>query len=206
MAGENKEEFRESKELLVALDDYKKAGIGLGTKVITSYMRRYVYKRRADGLATINTQETDSRLKLASSMMAEYSPDEIIVACKRESGWNAAKEFSKVTGIKVFTKKYPAGIITNTNLPDFFESSLLLIVDPWLDKNPMQDALKLNIPIISLCDTNNVTSNIDLVIPCNNKGEESLGLIFYILAAEYCKKRKIKADVKKENFVREAKE
>jgi len=192
----------ELKELLVPLEEYKESGVCLGTKVIVSYMKKYVYKRRADGLATINTQETDSRLKLASNLLAQYAPEDIFLACKREAGWEAAEAFGKATGIKVFTKKYPTGIITNPNLPGFFEPSLIFITDPWLDKNPLADAIKLNLPVISLCDTNNVTSNIDLIVPCNNKSAESLGLIFYILAREYCQKRGIKKLPEKSNFVK----
>lgn len=195
------EEIKEIKEIekkgdfLVPLDDYIKSGIYIGTKVITSYMSKYIFRRRADGLAIINTNETDNRLKLAANLLSQYEPNEIVFTCKREGGWKGAELFGKLTGIKVFTKKYPAGIITNTNLPEFFEPSIVCVADPWLDKSPLADALKLNLPVISLCDTNNLTTNIDLVVPCNNKSGKSLGLIFYILAREYLKNKKIKAEL-----------
>jgi len=186
---EKEELISQEKNLLIPLEDYVKAGVHLGTKVITAHMRPYIYKRRADGLAIINTNEIDSRIKTAALLMAKYRPEDIIVACKREAGWLALKKFSELTGIKVFTKKYPAGIITNINLPTFFESSLMVIIDPWIDKNPMMDAVQINIPVIALCDTNNVTSYIDFIIPCNNKSNKSIGLIFWILAREYNKLR-----------------
>ena len=44
-------------------------------------------------------------------------------------------------------------------------------------------------------DTNNQANNLDLVVPCNNKGKKSLGLFFYILMREYLKSMgKIKSD------------
>ena len=196
---EDKEIKRENKEeLLVSLEEYvKPSGIHLGTKVITSYMRKYVYKRRADGLATINTNEINRKINIVVNFLSQYEPQEIIVACKREAGWVALKKFNELTGIRVYTKKYPTGIITNTQLPGFFEPKVMFIIDPWIDKNPLNDAVKTNLPIISLCDTNNLTSYIDLVIPCNNKSNKSLGLIFWILTREYCKRKKIKIEMPK---------
>lgn len=181
--------------MIVPLDDYVKAGIYLGTKVITPDMRQYVFKRRADGLAIINTKLADEKIRAASSFLSEYAPEKIVVAGKREAGWKALNAFSKATGIRVFTKKYPAGIITNINLPEFFEPDLALIIDPWIDKNLLADSTIVNIPVISLCDTNNLTLNIDLIIPCNNKSGKSIGLVFWILAREYMKARDIKADL-----------
>ena len=183
------------KNQLVSLEEYKKAGISLGTRVITEFMKKYVFKRRPDGLATINTNEIDKRIGLAVNMLSKYAPNEIVIACKREGGWKGAELLGKLTGIKVFTKKYPAGIITNIKLEDFFEPAIVLIVDPWIDKSAMSDAIKLNLPVISLCDTNNVTTNVDLVIPCNNKSGKSLGLIFWILSRELIKKWDIKVDL-----------
>jgi len=40
-----------------------------------------------------------------------------------------------------------------------------------------------------LCDTNNQCNNLDLVIPANNKGKKSLGLIFWLFTREYMKAR-----------------
>jgi len=189
------EELRKIKaeNMLVPLEDYVKSGIYLGTKVITPDMQPYVFKRRSDGLAIINTKLADEKIRAAANLLSEYAPSNIVVTCKREAGWKALEEFSKLTGISVFTKKYPAGIITNTKLPEFFEPELAVIVDPWIDKNLLADSTLINIPIISLCDTNNLTSNIDLIVPCNNKSNKSIGLVFWILAREYIKARKIDA-------------
>jgi len=188
---ETEELAKEKSDLLVNLEDYVKSGIHLGTKVITEQMRKYVFKRRSDGLAIFNTNTIDKKIRLVASMLSNYAPEEIAVAGKREASWKALKSFSKATGIRVFTKKYPAGIITNTNLEEFTELKMMFVVDPWLDKNPIKDSLLVNIPIISLCDSNNLILNADLIIPCNNKSNKSIGLIFWILAKEYNKARKI---------------
>ncbi len=182
---------------LFPLDDYVKYSAHLGTKAVTPHMRKFVYKRRADGLAVLNTNSIDEKLKEAGEFLSKYNPEEVFIACKREAGWKAAKKFSETTGIKAFTKKYPAGIITNTQLTDFFEVELIIICDPWLDKNALNDAVRVKKPVIALCDTNNLTTGVEKIVPCNNKATKSIGLILYLLAKEYLKARDKKDEAKK---------
>src|SRR3989338_7173453 len=135
-------EKSEPTNTLVPIEDYLKASMHLGTRVITPNMRKYIYKRRADGLAVFNTAMLDTTMREAGAFLAKYAPEDIIVVCKREAGWHAVKLFSETLGIRSFTKKYPAGILTNTNLANFFETKLVLICDPWLDKNALTDAIR----------------------------------------------------------------
>lgn len=213
-----KEELEESKEkrkakraekTLFPLDDYVKYSCHLGTKAVTPNMRQFVYKRRADGLAVLNTNSIDKKLKEAAEFLKNFKAEDIFLACKREAGWEAAKKFGEVAGIKVFTKKYPAGRITNSQLADFFETELVIICDPWLDKNALNDAVIVKKPVIGLCDTNNLTKGLTKIIPCNNKAAKSIGLILYLLAREYLKDRGQEKEAKKlkiEDFTGEVEE
>ncbi len=172
---------------LVPLEQYLKEGIHIGTKFKTTYMENFIYKVRNDGLMILNVQEIDKRLKLAAAFISNYSAEDIIVACRRENGWKAANAFANATGVRVFAGRYPPGILTNPNLDTFTEAKLLIVTDPWQDKNVIKDAINVGIPVIALCDTNNECNNIDFVLPCNNKGKRSLGLAYWILAREYLK-------------------
>ena len=178
-----------TKELLVATEQYLKAGIHIGTKFKTRYMEQFIYKTRADGLCVLNLQKIDERIKLAASMLAKYEPQDILIVSRRENGWDVVKLFSQITGIRGFAGRYNPGMLTNPKLDTFTEAKLIFAVDPWPDKNIVLDAIRLGIPVIALCDTNNESGNIDFAIPCNNKGKKSLGLAFWILAKEYLKKR-----------------
>ncbi len=204
-----KKRTKKSDKTLFPLDDYVKYSAHLGTKAVTPHMRKYVYKRRADGLAVLNTNSIDEKLKEAAEFLKDFAPENVFLACKREAGWKPAKKFSEVTGIKVFTKKYPAGIITNIQLEDFFEVDLVIICDPWLDKNALNDAVRIKKPVLGLCDTNNLTTGVTKIIPCNNKALKSLGLILYLLAREYLKARGKEEESKKlkiEDFTGEIEE
>ena len=176
-------------QLLVPQDQYLKSGIHIGTKFRTKYMEQFIYKTRPDGLSVLNLQKIDERLNIASNMLAQYEPEEILIVSRRENGWKPAKLFSEATGSKVFPGRYPPGVLTNPNLKNFIEPKIILVADSWPDKNAIKDALKIGIPVIALSDTNNQSNNIDLVVPCNNKGKKSLGLVFWVLAREYLKKK-----------------
>ena len=181
--------------MLVPLEDYVKTGIYLGTKVVTPSMKPFVYRRRADGLAIFNTDIIDEKLKEGIDYLSKFNPEDVILVCKRQSGWRTAEMFSKLTGIRVFTKKYPAGILTNTTLPDFFENELTIVTDSWLDKNALHDTMNVKKKILMICDTNNFAKGADKIIIGNNKSAKSLGIIFYLLARGYCKARGIEVEI-----------
>jgi small subunit ribosomal protein S2 len=178
-------------DMLIPLEEYVKAGIYLGTKVVTPKMKPFVYRRRADGLAIFNTDTIDEKLKQGIEYLSKFEPKDIILVCKRESGWRTAEKFGELTGIRVFTKKYPAGILTNTNLPDFFENKLTIVIDSWLDRNALKDTLKVHKKILMISDTNNFSQDANQVIIGNNKSPRSLGLIFYLLCTRYMKTKKM---------------
>src|SRR3989344_2409485 len=190
---ELKEKIKAKKksDTLLPLDDYVKSGIYLGTRVVTPDMRKYVYRRRADGLAILNTDLIDEMLKEGITYLTKYNPEEIIIVCKRQAGWKVVEKFSQLTGIRVFTKKYPAGILTNTDLPDFFEVELAVICDSWLDKNALNDIRKVGKKILMISDTNNFARLGDKIIIGNNKSNKSLGLMFYLLTKGYMKAKEM---------------
>jgi len=187
-------------ETLIPLEEYIKCAVHLGTKVITPHMRKFVYKRRADGLAVINTVAIDEKLREAIKFLIDYNPEQVYLICRREAGWQAAEKFGEVTRVRTFTKKYPPGVTTNLILENFFEAELTIICDPWMDRNAMLDTNRLKKPVLGLCDTNNFTAHVTKLIPCNNKATKSIGCILFILAREYCKAKKIPFKAKLEEF------
>ena len=182
-------------QFLVAQDSYLKAGIHVGTKFKTKYMASFIYKTRPDGLSVLNLQKIDERLRIAASFLAQYAPEDILLVSRRENGWKPVRMFAKVTGVQFFAGRYPPGVLTNPSLDRYTEAKVIMVADSWPDRNAIQDAMVIGIPVIALCDTNNQSNKIDLVIPCNNKGKKALGLVFYILAREYLKARGV---IKKE--------
>ena len=178
-------------ELLVNLDTYLKSGLHIGTKHKTTYMAPFIYKIRPDGLSVLNVQAINKRIELVTKYLSQYQPEEILVVGKRENSWKALNLFTEMTGIQSFAGRYSPGMLTNPELEDFVEIKVLIVADPWPDKDAVRDAVRVGATVVALCDTNNESNYIDIVVPCNNKGRKSLGLFFWILAREYLTQRKV---------------
>lgn len=63
------------------------------------------------------------------------------------------------------------------------------MTDPRADHQPVTEASYANIPVISFANVDSPTKYIDIVIPCNNKGEKSIGLMWWFLAREVLRLR-----------------
>jgi small subunit ribosomal protein S2 len=176
-------------QVLVPIDTYLQSGIHIGAKFKTGFMAPYIYKIRPDGLCVLNISKIDEKLRAAANLISQYEPDKILAICRRDNGHKAVKSFAKSIGAKVIAGRYLPGSLTNPAFVNYFEPEIVIISDPWLEKQVINDAVKADIPIIALCDTNNTTENVDLVIPCNNKGNKSLSLIYYVLAREYLRNK-----------------
>ncbi len=172
---------------LMDVETYLKSGIHIGTKFKTKHMAKFIYKTRPDGLSVLDIDQIDKRLKMASQLLAYYEPQEVLLVSRRENGWKPLRMLNKITGMRVHAGRYPPGMLTNPDLQNYTEAKLLFVVDAWPDRNAIQDALRVGIPVVALCDTNNLANNIDFIVPCNNKGKKSLALVFWILSNEYQK-------------------
>jgi small subunit ribosomal protein SAe len=65
----------------------------------------------------------------------------------------------------------------------------LIVTDPRIDHQAVIEASYVNIPVISLSDSESGSKFIDIAIPCNNKGGHSIGLIWWLLTREVLRLR-----------------
>jgi small subunit ribosomal protein S2 len=194
MAQEEPEERKQYKMAqeniwLVSLEEYIKAGVHIGTKIKNKQTKKFIARIRSDGLAIIDVIKLDERLRLSTKLLSRYEPYQILAVGRRETARKPLQMLNKYTGINVYPKRYPPGLLTNPALDIFKDVDVVIITDPILDRNALLDAYRTGKITIAFVDTNNSLSYIDIAIPANNRGAKSLALLYYIIAREYLRNR-----------------
>lgn len=185
---------------LVPIDEYLAAGVHIGTQQKTQDMMKFVYRVRTDGLYVLDIQSTDRRIKEVSQFLAKYDPSQVLVVSARQYGQFPARMFSKAVGARSMVGRFIPGTLTNPSVDHFFEPDVVLVTDPAGDAQVIKEAVDIGIPVVGLCDTNNLTSNVDVVIPTNNKGRKALSLIYWLLAREVAADRNIPFNYEMSDF------
>jgi small subunit ribosomal protein S2 len=176
-------------DLITSLDDYLAAGIHIGTLQKTADMKPYIYKVRSDGLYILDIKTTDNHIKSAAKFLAKFPKDKVLVASRRQYGQKPIKDFAEITGAVAIAGRFVPGTMTNPNYRGFLEPEVLIVTDPRGDEQALKEASDIGVPTVALCDTDNLASGVDIVIPTNNKGKKALSTIYWLLARELLRER-----------------
>ncbi|MHA1882890.1 MAG: 30S ribosomal protein S2 [Candidatus Thorarchaeota archaeon] len=179
-------------ELLTQMDRFLAAGCHIGTQVKTQDMENFVYRQRPIGLYVLDVRKTDERIRVAAKLISRINPEKVVVISGRVYGKRPVQSFAKYIGGYAFTDRFVPGTLTNPSIAGprvYIEPELVIITDPRTDEQALTEAARIGVPVIALCDTDNVTTNVDLVIPSNNRGRKALALIYFLLAREVLRER-----------------
>lgn len=190
----------ELKEPLVPVEEYLAAGVHIGTQQKSKDMMKFIYRVRGDGLYILDIQATDERIKTAAKFLSQYDPAKILIVTSRQYGQYPARKFAEAVGGMSVIGRFIPGMLTNQRLNKYIEPEVVVVTDPIGDSQAITEAVQAGIPIVALCDTNNMTKYVDVVIPTNNKGRKALSMIYYLLTREMLHLRGVATSLTPEDF------
>jgi len=176
----------------------------LSTKRIESGMKSYVYGKMSEspieqyiGCSLINLQTTWDKILLAARCISSIgNPKTIYCVGQKTYAQRAIIKFAKEIGATASPGRFTPGQFTNQVTKSFVEPRLLIIADPKTDSQAVKEASYVNIPVIGFCGADSSLMFIDIAIPGNNHGRESIGLLYWLLAREI---KRIKAEIPRDD-------
>lgn len=178
-------------DLLIQLDSYLAAGLHIGTQQKTSDMEKYIFRVRSDGLHVLDIRKTDERIREVAKFLAQYDPEDILVVATRQYGQAPVKKFGEVVGCKTIPGRFIPGTLTNPNYAKFIEPKIIVVTDPRSDAQAILESKQNGIPVVGLCDTENLLNAIDIAVPVNNKGRKAIALVYWLLARQILREKGI---------------
>ena len=157
------------------------AGCHYGGKKITKQMKKYVYTVRKDGIAIFDVNKIYEKIQVAARIIASVDPDSVISVSGKPSGQRAVYKFGHFTKTQTVTGRWSPGMLTNQTTKKFVEPRLLIVTDPRTDYNAILESSYVNIPVIAICNTDNMLKYVDCAIPCNNRSNKAVAMIWYLL-------------------------
>lgn len=142
------------------------AHFGHFKKVRNPKLKPFIYKT-INGLDIIDLDQTTIKIKHIQHFLEPYQYEDILIVSDR-----------RADGVK----KWKPGMLTNFQFSRLDKMPSVMIIDR-VDKNKIavNEALKCNIPVIGICDTNASIKNLKLFVVINDDSDKAIKTLFEMI-------------------------
>ena len=160
------------------------SGIRVGTVVKTKFMIPFITQSNPEGFYLLDLDLILNRIQTAGRFIKKFDISRVVVCSGSNLAKTSLEKFCEITGATMMFGRFMPGTLTNPSLPYYSEPQLVIISDPQIDTQAVTEATNAGIPVIGISNTDNITSELDLIIPANNRGRQSIATIYWLLAGE----------------------
>ena len=190
VGGEAARGFEMTESMLLPQETYLVHKVNIGALQKSADMKPFLSEDSdGTGLHLIDLEQTDARMRIVAQFLNRYDPSRILVVSARQYGQRPARKFAQSIGAMHIVGRFIPGTLTNPGLRTYIEPELIVVTDPQADQQSLSEAVSSGLPVVAVCDANNNLRNVDLCLPANNKGKQSLALIYWLLSREVLKAR-----------------
>ena len=183
---------------VVSMKQLLEAGVHFGhqTRRWNPKMATYIYTER-NGIYIVDLQKTVKKLEEAYNFVRQLSENgqSLLFVGTKKQAQDAIREEAQRCGMFYVNARWLGGMLTNFKTMRGRVDRLnqqkkmqgdgpgaLFVVDPRKERNAINEARKLNIPIVAIVDTNCDPDEIDYVIPGNDDAIRAIRLISSVMA------------------------
>eukprot|EP01008_Symbiontida_sp_HLA12_P003030 NODE_95_length_1326_cov_285.457190_g92_i0.p2 GENE.NODE_95_length_1326_cov_285.457190_g92_i0~~NODE_95_length_1326_cov_285.457190_g92_i0.p2 ORF type:complete len:204 (+),score=19.18 NODE_95_length_1326_cov_285.457190_g92_i0:130-741(+) len=132
------------------------------------------------------------KLILAARILVTVeNPADVCAISARPYGQRAVLKFAQYTSAQYIAGRFTPGVFTNQIQEKFMQPRVLVITDPRTDHQAVTESSYVNIPVIAFADTDSPLKFIDCAIPCNNRGRQAIGMMYWFLTREVLRMRTV---------------
>jgi small subunit ribosomal protein SAe len=138
-----------------------------------------MFTRRPDGIFIIHIDKLWEKLILAARVIVCIQNGmDVFITSSSFHGRRPASKVSSYLGTSVNCGRFAPGTFTKSAT----EPLLLVCMDPRDDFQAVNESNKCNIPVIAFANSHSSLKYVDIAIPCNNVGSQSIGVMSWLLS------------------------
>lgn len=156
----------------------------LGGIKTSKLMERYVFgTRKLENIKVIDIEKTWEKFILAARMFCSLKhPSDAVVVSTKTFGRKGVLKFCESTCATPVIGRFIPGTFCNNQVKRPLEPRVLIVSDPFADKQAVIEGSHVNLQTIAFCNTDNDVSFVDIVIPMNNRSPVSISAGLFILS------------------------
>lgn len=155
----------------------------LGGIKTSKQMEKYVFgTRKPENIKVIDISKTWEKFIIASRMFCSLkNPADAVVVSTKTFGRKAVLKFCEATSATPVIGRFIPGTFCNYQVKRVLEPRLLIVSDPFSDKQALDESSHVNLQTIAFCNCDNDTKFVDVVIPMNNRSPLAISAGLFIL-------------------------